>query len=199
MLTFAVAIFFVLITPGPGVLSIAGVGSAFGYRQGWAYGSGLFVGSNLVMLATVLGLAAFLEANPSLRIVFMIVSGLYLLYIAARVALAGSKIAFIEQADPPGFWGAIVLQVFNPKAYAVGTFTFSNFPFWPDSFWVETGLKLLILNAVWIPIHILWLWAGVTMRRLELSQPTQRAINMAMALAMVTVVMIAFWSSFASA
>ena len=32
MLTFAVACFFILITPGPGVLSTAGVGSAFGRR-----------------------------------------------------------------------------------------------------------------------------------------------------------------------
>ncbi|MGB0853473.1 MAG: LysE family translocator, partial [Pikeienuella sp.] len=34
MLTFAAAVFFLLITPGPGVLSLAGVGASFGYRAG---------------------------------------------------------------------------------------------------------------------------------------------------------------------
>ncbi len=32
MLIFAAAVFFLIITPGPGVLSTAGVGSAFGAR-----------------------------------------------------------------------------------------------------------------------------------------------------------------------
>ncbi|MEM7753701.1 MAG: LysE family translocator, partial [Pseudomonadota bacterium] len=33
MLTFAIAILFLVGTPGPGVLSLAGVGAAYGYRE----------------------------------------------------------------------------------------------------------------------------------------------------------------------
>ena len=119
MLSFAAAILAILASPGPGVLSLAGVGSAFGYRAAWAYGTGLFVGSNLVMLAAASGLAALLIARQDIRLVFMVLSSAYLLYLAARVALAGSKVGFMEATHPPGFWGAIVLQIFNPKAYAV--------------------------------------------------------------------------------
>jgi threonine/homoserine/homoserine lactone efflux protein len=37
MLTFALAVFLLIITPGPGVLSLAGVVAAYGWRQGfWA-------------------------------------------------------------------------------------------------------------------------------------------------------------------
>ncbi|MEC8551875.1 MAG: LysE family translocator, partial [Pseudomonadota bacterium] len=32
MLTFAAAVFLLIVTPGPGVLSTAGVGAAFGWR-----------------------------------------------------------------------------------------------------------------------------------------------------------------------
>ncbi len=195
MLTFAASLCLLLATPGPGVLSLAGVGAAFGYRAGWAYGTGLFFGSNFVMLAAALGLAALLEANIGLRIVFVALSSGYLLYLAARVALAGSGIAFIEATKPPGFWGGIILQAFNPKAYAVGTFVFSNFPFWPDSFIVEVLLKFLILNAIWVPIHIVWLAAGVAVQKLELPQRSQRAINLTMACAMVIVVSIAVFAS----
>ncbi|HEC70944.1 MAG TPA: LysE family translocator, partial [Roseobacter sp.] len=37
MLQFALAVFFLIVTPGPGVLSTAGVGAAFGFRAGLAY------------------------------------------------------------------------------------------------------------------------------------------------------------------
>jgi threonine/homoserine/homoserine lactone efflux protein len=58
----------------------------------------------------------------------------------------------------------------------------------------ETGLKFLIMNAIWIPIHLLWLWAGVTLRRLDLAPRVQRGINAGMALAMLAVVGLAVWS-----
>ncbi|NKB51987.1 MAG: LysE family translocator [Rhizobiaceae bacterium] len=195
MSTFAVAIFFLLITPGPGVLSLAGVGSAYGYRAGWAYGTGLFFGSNAVLLAAATGLAALFLADERIRLVFTFLSTAYLLYMAAKIAFAGSKIAFIQSTRPPGFWGGIALQIINPKAYVVGTFVFSNFSIWPDSLLVEVIIKLLILNAIWIPIHILWMAAGVTINRLTLAHSTQRMINMGMAAAMLLVVGIAMWST----
>ena len=195
MLTFAVAIFFLLITPGPGVLSLAGVGSAFGYRAGWAYGTGLFFGSNAVMLAAATGLAAIFLAEERLRLIFTVLSTAYLIYLGAKIAFAGSKIAFIESNKPPGFWGGIMLQVINPKAYAVGAFVFSGFPIWPESLMVEIIIKFIILNAVWIPIHILWLAAGVTINGLNLKQETQRLINFVMAASMLAVVGIAVWTT----
>lgn len=196
MIGFAFALLGILGSPGPGVLSLAGVGSAFGYRAAWAYGTGLFFGSNLVMLVAATGLAALLLARQDIRLIFMVLSSGYLLYLASRVALAGSKIGFIEATHPPGFWGAIVLQVFNPKAYAVGTFAFSNFPFWPESLIVEITLKFIILNLIWIPIHMIWMWAGVTLGKLDLAPHVQRIINMIMAGALVAVVIVALFAAF---
>ncbi len=192
---FTFAIFFLLITPGPGVLSLAGVGSAYGYRAGWAYGTGLFFGSNAVLLAAATGLATLVLADERLKLLFAVLSTCYLLYLAAKIAFAGSKIAFIEARRPPGIWGGIALQIINPKAYAVGLFVFSNFPFWPDSPVGEIITKFIILNAIWIPIHILWLAAGVTLNRLSLPHSTQRWINLGMAAAMLLVVAIAIWST----
>jgi len=53
MLTFSIAVFMLLITPGPGVLSTAGVGAAFGFSAGLRYVFGLFLGTNLVALAVI--------------------------------------------------------------------------------------------------------------------------------------------------
>lgn len=191
MLTFATAVFFLIVTPGPGVLSTAGVGAAYGARPGVRYVLGLFVGTNLVSVAVISGLAAVLLADPRVRLVLFAASTGYLLYLALRIAAAGRRIAFIEARTAPGIRAGILLQLINPKAYAVNTTLFSGFPFLPEDFIAETLLKLLILNAIWIPIHILWLWLGMTLHRLELSERAHRGINIAMSLSMLAVVALA--------
>ena len=191
MLTFAAAIFFLLITPGPGVLSTAGVGAAYGYRAGLFYVTGLCIGTNLVALAVVTGLAALVFSVSGVREVLLVASAAYLVYLAAKIAFSGSRIAFIEATTPPGIMGGVMLQFINPKAYAVNTTLFSGFAFWQGSLLAETILKFAVINAIWIPIHILWLWAGVSLRRLNLPQETQRRINFAMAAAMLMVVILA--------
>ncbi|MGA9412797.1 MAG: LysE family transporter [Roseobacter sp.] len=191
MLTFAAAVFFLIITPGPGVLSTAGVGAAFGARAGSRYVAGLFIGTNLVCIAVVSGLTAVLLADARLRTILFFASILYLAYLALKIALAGSKVAFIERQSPPGVFGGIALQAINPKAYAVNTALFTGFGFMPNSYPLEIALKILIVNAIWIPIHFAWLWLGITVRRMNLPHRTQRAINIAMALSMLLVVALA--------
>ena len=191
MLEFAAAVFFLIITPGPGVLSTAGVGSGFGYRAGLAYVGGLWVGNGLVSAAVVSGVAAAALAQPGLREVLLWGSAAYLLWLAAKIAFAGARIAFIHSERAPGFWNGVALQPINPKAYAVNTALFSGFAFMPEALAAETAIKFAVLNAIWIPIHLAWLWAGVTLRRLDLDPKVQRAINMAMAVSMLIVVAIA--------
>ena len=191
MLTFAAAVFFLMVTPGPGVLSTAGVGAGFGFRAGLPYVGGLFIGTNMVALAVISGLAAVVLSVPWLRWVLMAASIAYLLYLAARIALAGSKLAFIEARQAPGLGAGLALQAINPKAYAVNTTLFAGFPFAPGNLVFETVAKLLIVNAIWIPIHLGWLYAGATLHRLNLSQAAHRRINRAMAASMLAVVALA--------
>lgn len=188
MLAFAAAVFLLIVTPGPGVLSAAGVGAAYGMRAGLAYVAGLMLGNNLVIGLVVSGLAALVLAAPGLRTLLAVASALYLLYLAARIALAGSRIAFIAARGEPGVWAGFALQPINPKAYAVNTVLFSGFTFLPDAWWWEVAIKLLILNAIWLPIHVGWVWAGARLHRLDLPPRTQRAINFGMAAAMLAVV-----------
>ena len=191
MVTFFLAVAFLVGTPGPGVLSLAGVGAAYGYRDGARYMGGLWIGNILVALAVVTGLAAVMLAEPRVRSVLAIASAAYLLWLAYKIAFAGARVAFIERPAPPGVRGGLLLQAINPKAYAVSTAIFANFAFMPENPNTEIAIKLLIFNAVWIVAHIFWLWLGVTIRRLDLPERTQRAINIGMALAMLSVVILA--------
>ena len=193
MLTFAIVSLLMFITPGPGVLSLAGVGTAFGWRHGLRYMAGLFAGHFLVSIAVITGLAAIILAEPIIRRFLLFASAGYLGYLALRIALAGSKISFI-QINAPGFMTGMTLQFINPKAYAVHTTFFTGFAFYPDSFVVETGLKLIIMNAIWISLHLCWLYAGCKLNELNLPDKTQKLINIFMAICLVAVVGMSAWS-----
>ena len=193
MIAFGMAVFLLLVTPGPGVLSLASVGAAFGFRAGIGYLSGLFIGNNLVCFAVISGLATVMLANPVIRTVMLIASAAYLGYLAFRIAFAGAKIAFI-QVSKPGLLAGATLQLINPKAYAVHITLFSGFAFYPSSFLVEVTLKLFIANVIWILLHFSWLYAGVMVNRLHLPERTQRVINFIMAACLLAVVGLSIWS-----
>ena len=191
MITFVVAVFLLIITPGPGVLSTAGVGAGFGFKAGLPYVLGLFLGTNIVAIGVISGLAAIMLSVPAIRWILMGASLLYIIYLAARIAFAGSQIAFVAATAAPGVMAGVMLQVINPKAYVVNTSLFTGFPFAPENLLFETITKLLLVNAIWIPIHLMWLWAGASVHRLNLSDDVQRRINYAMAMSMLLVVALA--------
>ena len=196
MLTFAITVFLLIVTPGPGVLSTAGFGAAYGYKKSLRYVFGLFLGTNLVFLAVATGLIAILLSIPSLRIFLLILSTCYLFYLAAKIALAGSNIAFIKAKSPPGIISGVLLQTINPKAYVVNTTLVSGFAFYQSSFAIELVIKFFIMNSIWIPLHLLWLYVGTVLHELNLSIKNQRIINLMMSLSMVLVVVISILYSF---
>jgi threonine/homoserine/homoserine lactone efflux protein len=194
MLAFIAAAFFLLITPGPGVLTVAGAGAAYGFRPGLPYMVGVVLGSLLVMAAVITGLAAFVLSYPVLRTVLLAASAGYLLYIAYRIATTGSKIA-IEAADRPlGFFNGIAMQIINPKAYAVMTTLFSGFAFLPSNTGLEAAIKAAVFTSISFPVHTAWLAAGASLKRLALGTAATRIVNVCMALAMLAVVALAVWS-----
>ena len=196
MLTFAISVFLLIITPGPGVLSTAGFGAAYGFNKSLRYVFGLFLGTNLVFFAVATGLIAILLSLPSLRIFLLIFSTCYLFYLASKIALAGSKISFIKAKSPPGIISGILLQAINPKAYVVNTTFVSGFAFYQSSFAVELIIKFFIMNSIWIPLHLLWLYVGTVLYELNLSNRNQRIINLMMSISMVIVVVISILYSF---
>lgn len=194
MLEFIGATFLLIATPGPGVLSIAGVGSGFGFLAGQRFLWGLWLGNFLVGLAVIFGLKAIIFSVPYLPEILLGLSLAYLSYLAFKIAFAGTEIAFIKAERVPGFFDALALQAINPKAYAVNATFFTTFNFWPEQFTTMILIKILIVNAIWIPIHFGWLYAGASLRKLDLPPHVQRGINIFMALSMVIVVALAISS-----
>jgi len=193
MLAFLSAVFLLLITPGPGVLSTAGVSAAYGAKPAYRYVAGLFIGTNIVALAVVTGLAGLMLAHPIVRPVLLYASATYLVYLAAKIAFAGSKIAFIENQKAPGLINGIALQAINPKAYVVNTTLFTSFPFSHMTTSTEVIWKFILINSIWIPIHLLWLAAGIGLKRMSLPDSIQRRINLLMGASLLMVVLLAMF------
>jgi threonine/homoserine/homoserine lactone efflux protein len=196
MLTFAISVFLLIVTPGPGVLSTAGFGAAYGFKKSLRYVFGLFLGTNLVFLAVASGLIAILMSVPSVRIFLLFLSTCYLFYLASKIALAGSNIAFIKAKAPPGIVSGILLQAINPKAYVVNTTFVSGFAFYQSSFVMELIIKFLIINSIWIPLHLIWLYVGIVLHELNLTNKNQRIINLMLAFSMIAAVVISISYSF---
>ena len=71
MIAYIIISFLMMVTPGPGVLSLAGVGAGFGWRVGVMYLIGLFFGTNGVALLVVLGFKQFLFEIDGVELTFL--------------------------------------------------------------------------------------------------------------------------------
>ena len=194
MLTFTIAIFLMIITPGPGVLSLAATGSGFGWKAGILYLAGLFIGTNTVLVFVVTGFKGFLFEIPWVEPVFLIISLSYLTWIAWRIASAGNEIKFKKSKNEPTFFEAIFLQIINPKAYLVNGILFAGFPLKNFSLQQEVLIKALIINLVWIPVHFFWLWLGIKLRQWGLNKGKQAIVNKVMAFCLLVVIGLAAFS-----
>ena len=196
MLAFTIAIFLMIITPGPGVLSLAATGSGFGWKAGILYLAGLFIGTNTVLVFVVTGFKGFLFQIPWVEPVFLITSLSYLSWIAWRIASAGNEIKFKKSKNEPTFFEAIFLQIINPKAYLVNGILFAGFPLIGLSLQQEILIKALIINLVWVPVHFFWLWLGIKLRQWGLSEGKQAIVNKVMAFCLFVVIALAGLSEF---
>ena len=194
MVTFALAVFFMIATPGPAVLALAGVGAAFSFKDGLSFLIGLTIGYLLVWALVITGLASVVFSVSYMRAIFLIISSGYLIYLSFKIMMKGSKIAFIRPENLPNLFDGIILQLVNPKAYAFHSILFSGFVIFPNDIILETIWKFIIMNAIWIPLHLVWLFMGASIKKINLDPYIQRKINLVMGLSLFLVAILSFLS-----
>jgi len=194
MVAFALAVFFMIATPGPAVLALAGVGAAFSFKDGLRFLIGLTIGYLLVWALVITGLASVVFSVSYMRTIFLIISSGYLIYLSFKIMMKGSKIAFIRPENLPNLFDGIILQLVNPKAYAFHSILFSGFVIFPNDIILETIWKFIIMNAIWIPLHLVWLFMGASIKKINLNPYIQRKINLVMGLSLFLVAILSFLS-----
>lgn len=190
MVAYIIVSFLMMVTPGPGVLSLAGVGAGFGWRVGIMYLIGLFFGTNGVALLVVLGFKQFLFEIDGVELTFLFLSLSYLSFLSWRIATSDNKTGFKETSKAPKLYEGIFLQFVNPKAYVVQGHLFVVLSLGMTSYNLEILNKFLIVNSIWIPIHIFWLWLGISLKKWSLASKKQIWVNRGMGLALFAVVIL---------
>ena len=194
MIPFVSAVFFLIITPGPAVLALAGVGASFSFNQGIKFLLGVAIGHILVSLLVISGLITIVFSVPHMRTVFLFLSTIFLLYLAIKIFIQGSSISLPNYLAAPNTIEGIFLQLINPKAYAVHTIIFSGFSIFPENFIYETIWKFVVMNAIWFPIHFAWLAAGSNIKKIAIRPSTQKIINITMGNLLLLTVILSFVS-----
>lgn len=109
------------VTPGPNNFMLLASGVNFGFVRTVPHMLGIGVGFLVLLLAVGFGLGAVLTAFPVLHTGLKIAGGVYLLYLAWKIAMSRSMTSKGEAtAVPMRFINAAAFQWVNPKAWVMG-------------------------------------------------------------------------------
>jgi threonine/homoserine/homoserine lactone efflux protein len=103
-------------TPGPNNLLLAASGANFGIRRTIPHLLGVMCGFPLLVLAVGLGLGSVFQRHPDVHTVLKFVGATFLIYLAWRIATAGSTATDTGPGRPLTFLQAALFQWVNPKA-----------------------------------------------------------------------------------
>lgn len=164
-------------SPGPSTMSATAVGAAFGLRRSLGYLAGLILGTTTVLLAVAAGVVSVLTSVPQAAPVLLAASAAYILYLAWKIATAPPLSEPDGQARAPRFPGGYLLAVANPKAYMAIAAVFAGTSFAAASPAVEAAIKLALLTAMIVLIHLVWLLVGSALARFLRNPAASRLVN----------------------
>ncbi|WP_417248040.1 LysE family translocator [Celeribacter sp.] len=180
LLSFA---FVASVTPGPNNLMLLASGANFGLRRTLPHMFGVSLGHSFMVFVVGLGLATLFQTIPVLRRVMLVVSVLYMLWLAWKIAHAAPPRAGQAEGRPFTFLQAAAFQWVNPKAWimAIGAQT----TYAQGAGWTAAALVGMGFLAVNLPAITLWAWLGTEVRRLLSDQRRLVVFNWTMALLLV--------------
>lgn len=180
-------------SPGPATLGLAAVGATFGVRGGVHFLNGILVGLCVVIVGATLGLAALFAAFPGARIFVQLVGGLYICYIAIKIATAPHVSDSVATGQSrPRFIDGFILNLLNPKAYASFLALFSQFLLPMSSATTAFIATAAVCFAVAVVVDTIWLSFGGLIRPLFKHPRQARLVRVMFAVSMVGAVLWAF-------
>jgi threonine/homoserine/homoserine lactone efflux protein len=191
ILTLILASLVIMGSPGPSTISATAMGAAYGFRRSLGYVSGLIAGTVTVLLAVAAGVVAILLSVPHGALVLTVVSAVYILYLAYKIATAPPLSRRDDQVAAPAFSGGFLLAVANPKAYLAIAAVFAGVSLFQDQRLLDATAKIVLLTAMIIAIHILWLLVGASLARFLQNPRVSRIVNISLAILLILATVVA--------
>jgi threonine/homoserine/homoserine lactone efflux protein len=170
----------VTLTPGPNVVLVTASAANFGFRRTIPQMLGITFGFGTMVLATGLGLASVVHAEPRLHAVLKYAGAAYLLYLAWRIARADADGA-AARARPIGFVEATLFTWTNPKAWVSALGAVAAFTSVGGDLLAETALIAAVLATLCLMSTAVWAGFGTVIGRYFASRRARRAFNWSMA------------------
>jgi threonine/homoserine/homoserine lactone efflux protein len=177
------------ITPGPNNLMLLASGTNFGLTRTIPHMLGVSIGFAIMVILVGIGLMGLFNAYPVSYLVLKVVSVVYLLYLAWKIATAaplndepGTDAPDQDgKSKPLTFIQAALFQWVNPKAWAMALTAISIYapPSQPLS---SIFLVALIFGLVNLPSVCAWVLLGTQLRRFLTDPLRLRTFNVCAAL-----------------
>jgi threonine/homoserine/homoserine lactone efflux protein len=168
------------ITPGPNNFMLLASGVNFGFVRTIPHMLGIGSGFLTLLLAVGFGLGAVLTAFPALHLALKIAGGVYLLYLAWKIAMSRSLGKDGDaKARPMTFFEAAAFQWVNPKAWVMAITAMAVYTN-PDRPFLSVLLISIAFAVVNVPSVSTWAGFGTALRGF-LSDPVRlKWFNIAM-------------------
>ena len=170
------------ITPGPNNIMLAAAGANFGVRATLPQMAGVAVGLASVTAAVGLGLGMLYTAYPEVSHVLKIAGILYILYLAWRIATAGS-LGGGDIPHPMRFGATLALQGANVKMW-VAAITTASIYVRPGHALADTAVVTAAFSLINLPVMVLWAGCGSALRRFLKEPGRIRVFNVVMGVAL---------------
>lgn len=172
------------ITPGPNNTMLMASGANFGFRASIPHLLGVSGGFFVLVVAVGLGLGGLFSAYPELHDILSAAGGLYLLWLAWKIATSKGTATSGGSGRPQTFLQAAAFQWVNPKAWAMALGAVTAYA--PREHYVANILAVsLIFVAINLPCVMSWTGFGVGLRRFLDKPAVLRGFNIVMALLLV--------------
>ena len=171
------------VTPGPNNMMLLASGVNFGLRRTVPHMLGISVGHAVMVTLMGLGLSGLFRAVPQAMVVLKVVSVIYMLWLAWKIAHAAPPEGREAGGKPFSFLQAAAFQWVNPKAWAMALGAISAYA--GDGGLVAVLTIAGVFAAVNLPSVTLWAALGEGLRHWLQSPARLRAFNWTMAALLV--------------
>lgn len=169
-------------TPGPNNIMLLASGLTYGFRRTIPHIVGIVIGFAFMVATVGVGLGTVFLAYPILQTILKYAGAVYLIYLAAVIAMSGpTKPGEEDGRGPMTFWGAAMFQWINAKGWVIviGTITaYAAIARFPINIVIQTLISLLVGTVS----TVVWALFGTALRPILTSERLVRAFNILMAI-----------------
>ncbi|WFE74154.1 LysE family translocator [Roseinatronobacter sp. S2] len=170
-------------TPGPNNVMLLASGVNFGFRRSLPHMAGIAIGHAGMVFLVGVGLMGVFISYPPAQMALKVVSVVYMLWLAWKIANAAPPDGTSTKTRPLTFLQAAAFQWVNPKAWVMSLGAVSIYA--PTQEWVAVAWVAAGFLSVGWTSTVIWTGLGMGVRRLLQRPDWLRVFNYSMAALLV--------------